>query len=251
MRANVYTNGGYGIGGLTSNGGTISGELILVGDPVQPNEAVTKQYLENKANNLSAVNFTTGVLPVGVLPAMTGDATSSPGSNILNLVNSGVASGSYTKVGVDTKGRVISGTGLLESDIPSFSWNKITSGKPTTITGYGITDAVRLSGGVMTGQLNLAGDPLQNLGAVSKGYVDNVFANVGGGLGVGDIIERPTSVTPVGFLKCNGGELSQVTYSALYAVIGGSFGTAGLGNFRLPDYTSYETVNGPFYFIKF
>lgn len=35
---------------------------------------------------------------------------------------------------------------LVASDIPSLPWSKITSGKPTTLSGYGITDAMVLSG---------------------------------------------------------------------------------------------------------
>lgn len=31
---------------------------------------------------------------------------------------------------------------LVESDIPSLNWSKITAGKPTTLSGYGITDAL-------------------------------------------------------------------------------------------------------------
>ena len=34
---------------------------------------------------------------------------------------------------------------LLAADIPSLDWSKITSGKPTTISGYGITDAITTS----------------------------------------------------------------------------------------------------------
>lgn len=33
-------------------------------------------------------------------------------------------------------------TSLAESDVPDLSWSKITSGKPTTLSGYGITDAL-------------------------------------------------------------------------------------------------------------
>lgn len=40
---------------------------------------------------------------------------------------------------------------LSASDIPSLNWSKITSGKPTTLTGYGITDALSTSGGSMYG----------------------------------------------------------------------------------------------------
>ncbi len=53
--------------------------------------------------------------------------------------------GTYTKVTTDAFGRVTSGTTLSASDIPSLDWSKITTGKPTTVAGYGITDAVSTS----------------------------------------------------------------------------------------------------------
>lgn len=52
---------------------------------------------------------------------------------------------------------------LVASDIPSLPWSKITSGKPTTLAGYGIADAysqtqadarfLKLAGGTLTGTL--------------------------------------------------------------------------------------------------
>lgn len=53
----------------------------------------------------------------------------------------GIANGTYTKLTVGTDGRAYAGTTLSASDIPSLDWSKITSGKPTTLSGYGITDA--------------------------------------------------------------------------------------------------------------
>ncbi|MFM5317357.1 tail fiber domain-containing protein [Aeromonas veronii] len=78
----------------------------------------------------------------------TGDATGSASFDgtanaaiALTLANSGVAAGTYTKVTVDAKGRVTSGSAMVAADIPNLDWSKITSGKPTTLAGYGITDA--------------------------------------------------------------------------------------------------------------
>ena len=39
---------------------------------------------------------------------------------------------------------------LVAADIPNLSWNKITSDKPTTLSGYGITDAVSKSAELLT-----------------------------------------------------------------------------------------------------
>lgn len=70
--------------------------------------------------------------------ALTSDVT-------LSLGTSGVVAGTYTKVMVDAYGRVTSGTSLSATDIPNLDWSKITTGKPTTLAGYGITDAVTLT----------------------------------------------------------------------------------------------------------
>lgn len=66
--------------------------------------------------------------------ALTSDVT-------LSLGTSGVVAGTYTKVMVDAYGRVTSGTNLSSTDIPNLDWSKITTGKPTTLAGYGITNA--------------------------------------------------------------------------------------------------------------
>lgn len=70
--------------------------------------------------------------------ALTSDVT-------LSLGTSGVVAGTYTKVIVDAYGRVTSGTNLSATDIPNLDWSKINTGKPTTLAGYGITDAVTLT----------------------------------------------------------------------------------------------------------
>ncbi|MGN4975631.1 hypothetical protein [Aeromonas caviae] len=80
--------------------------------------------------------------------SLTGDATgsmnfdgSANASMAVTLANSGVTAGTFTKVTVDAKGRVTSGSAMVAADIPNLDWSKITSGKPTTLAGYGITDA--------------------------------------------------------------------------------------------------------------
>lgn len=65
-----------------------------------------------------------------------------------------VAAGTYTKVTVNAQGRVTAGAALAAGDIPNFDWSKITSGKPTTLAGYGITDGIkRYSAAIGNGSL--------------------------------------------------------------------------------------------------
>ncbi|MGZ3842660.1 MAG: beta strand repeat-containing protein [Bdellovibrio sp.] len=63
------------------------------------------------------------------------------------LTTTGVTAGTYPKVTVDVKGRVTVGANLSATDIPNLDWSKITTGKPTTLSGYGITDSLIVNGG--------------------------------------------------------------------------------------------------------
>lgn len=91
-----------------------------------------------------------GTLPASALPAFTGDVTSAAGSTTLTLAATGTP-GTYYKVTTDSKGRVTSGSAsLVASDIPNLDWSKITTNKPTTLSGYGITDSVVKNGGGVT-----------------------------------------------------------------------------------------------------
>ena len=100
----------------------------------------------NKYTLPTATDTTLGGVKVG--------ATLAIASSVLNLKAVGTA-GTYTKVTTDAYGRVTAGAKLAASDIPSLDWGKITSGKPTTLGGYGITDGVTTpaytgSGNVLT-----------------------------------------------------------------------------------------------------
>ena len=219
MRIKTYNNGGYSQGGFTSPGGTMTGPLVLFGNPTSALEAAPKQYVDSVLNSFSAANFTTGTLQVSRLPAMTGDAVASVGTNTLNLISTGITAGVYTKVSVNAKGLITTGSGLSESDIPALDWSKFTTGKPTTLAGYGITDALPSSGGLINGDLTLHADPTNAMHLATKQYVDSkMVSNMG--IQTGDVRLVATNAIPVGYLRCNGALVNKTTYPALYAIIG-------------------------------
>jgi trimeric autotransporter adhesin len=87
------------------------------------------------------------------------------------LTNTGVSAGVYSKVQVDAKGRVLAGSLLVASDLPAHDWSLITSGKPTTLAGYGITDSVVRNGGsVASFQSGLDGSK-GSAGTVGRLYI--------------------------------------------------------------------------------
>lgn len=91
---------------------------------------------------------------------VSGDATGSGTTAIaLTLANSGVTAGTYNNSAtqhnsftVDAKGRVTS-VGAAVTITPAFA---SVTGKPTTLAGYGITDAVLKTGDTMSGSLTFA-----------------------------------------------------------------------------------------------
>ncbi|UVM06412.1 gp53-like domain-containing protein [Pseudomonas laurylsulfatiphila] len=106
-----------------------------------------KQHVDALESGTTAAGKAT-VLATARTIAITGDGSwsvsfngSSSVTGALTLSNSGVVAGSYGKVTVNAKGLVTSGGNLAAADIPVLDWSKITTGKPTTLGGYGITDA--------------------------------------------------------------------------------------------------------------
>lgn len=218
MRINMGEKG-RASSSLSANGGTMLGSLILANGPSQPLEAATKYYVDTVFGSLNANNILIGTLPITSLPVFTGDAINTQGSNSFTLINLGVTPGVYTKVIVDAKGRVTGNDVLSGFDIPNFDWSKVTN-KPTTIAGYGITDALLSSGGNLAGSLAV-GSPTQPLQVANKYYVDSALS--GNSASTGDIIRKPFTTTPVGFLRCNGAMVDKSVYPELYAIIGDNF----------------------------
>ena len=55
------------------------------------------------------------------------------------------------------------------------------------------------------------------------------------GIPTATIVPWSSASVPSGFLECNGQAVSQSTYSALYAIVGTTYGDPGGGNFNVPD----------------
>ena len=123
----------------------------------------------------------------------TGDATysisfdgSANVSSAITLANTGVAAGTYNALStqvrpftVDSKGRI---TGVSEAINITPPWSAIT-GTPTTLAGYGITNALPLSGGTVTGDLISTSATISSstttgaIRAASLGITGAIFAN--------------------------------------------------------------------------
>lgn len=159
-------------------------------------------YIAMGGTTTDAGVLVSGTLDAARLPTLTGDdVTSTAGSGTLVLSTTGVAAGTYQNVTVDTKGRVSAGT------------------NPTTLSGYGITDAqVALVSGTTIKTIN---------GASVLGSGDIVVAS--------SYTLPPATPTTLGGVKVDGTTITVDGAGKITAVGGGSGGTGAFASFSMAD----------------
>lgn len=253
MKVHVYSNDD-GEGVVSMSGMELRDFLSLYGDPINPMEAAPRSYATDKIENLRAYDITSGTFAVARLPGFRGDVVYSPGTGVFELSETGVVSSAFPKVAVLTSGRVRAGSFLIYGDIPAVSWSKITSGKPTTLAGYGITDGVSKTNDTVTNDVRLYTSPRTDNEAATVGYVNESINNAPGLL-VGQIVRNMGENAPAGTLECNGEFVRKDMYPFLYEVTGDRFlGTDDpiVDHFKLPDMSIVGTPDGDFgkYYIK-
>lgn len=162
----TVTNSGISVAGTITASGQISSTVATGTAPLTVTSTTTvtnlnADFLDGQHGSYyqNADNLNAGTVLAARMPAFSGDATSSAGSTSLTLANSGVTAGTYRSVTVDVKGRVTAGT------------------NPTTLAGYGITDALDTS-------------------ATAQTKVGNLTVNGSGSFGTLDVTSStiPTSV---------------------------------------------------------
>jgi microcystin-dependent protein len=179
----------------------------------------------------------------------------------------GLLSADHLVVGL-TAGHILMATGsttvefkaLEASHIPNLDWSKITTGKPTTLSGYGITDAytkteletsgtlaVSITGNAATATnatnatnvtTNINGMAITNIFESDKKTVKKATSATSANNGVppGSVFPYAGLSAPTGYLLCYGQAVSRTTYSALFAVIGTTYGAGnGSTTFNVPD----------------
>lgn len=219
MRINVYTNKGVLERARNIPGGTITGYLQLVSDPLTETDAATKSYVDARFSEVGVDDITEGVFNEATMPGMTGDVVSSPGTSVVNLTPI-VSAGDYVNPVINEKGLVTGSAPLVGSAVPELDWSVVQDGHPTDTLGYGIMDAVCSTGGHVNVNITLNDHPTDDQHAATKHYVDTTVLSGGSaGVSVGDIILKYGTVTPAGFLQCNGAMVSKTTYANLYAVL--------------------------------
>ena len=90
----------------------------------------------------------------------------------------------------------------------------------------------------VVGSINLDGKTIDTDANGDMTFNGNKVLTSADLLPIGSYIQFAGSQAPAGFLVCNGGAISRTTYSALFAVIGTTYGSGdGSTTFNLPDLT--------------
>lgn len=121
--------------GATSITVTLSNSGVSAGT-YGSSTSIPQISVDSKGRLTSVTNVSVSI-PSGSL-TFTGDVTgsgSTGSSTALTLSSTGVSSGTYTKVTVDAKGRVTSGSSLSSGDLPTYT-GSLASSQVTTALGY-------------------------------------------------------------------------------------------------------------------
>ena len=165
---------------LKLSGGTLTGPVVLPGDPVADLQAATKQYVDDATAPHSHDNFYYTETEIDTLLSNKSDITHHHDTVYLQI-SGGTLSGSLILAGdpVDPLGAASKqyvddsisthnhdGAYYTETEVDS-----LLSGKSDTTHNHNAT-YLQLTGGTLSGSLILAADPTTPLEAASKQYVD-------------------------------------------------------------------------------
>ena len=135
-------------------------------------------------------------------------------------------------------------TGVTQAYVLRYASVSLTALGTVAFSALDNTDNVKIGDKVLDSEGKLfaltAVDTLNSTFTIGIALIDlHSSTNVGAiALPIGSYIQFAGSQAPDGFLVCNGGEISRTTYSALFAVIGTTYGSGdGSTTFNLPDLT--------------
>jgi hypothetical protein len=170
-----------GVAFLPITGGTMTGMLTLSGDPALPLQAATKQYADSLGLGGGAFLPLTG-------GTLSGDLAISPSTGIASLTTgSDTAAAALTMlnaaVGSSRAIRWLSASSLRWILTTINNESGANTGTDLILQGFsdsGLPHVIPLQISRATGLIGVVGDPVDDLGIATKGYVDTAIA--GGGI---------------------------------------------------------------------
>ena len=197
IRSTTYTGGNMQLSGVINASGITTGNLNFTGNLYQNGVAyVGSQWTTTSGN----VSYTSGSVITGTVSASNVNTAS---ATIGSLKASDVTIGNLTVTG-------------------------------STIT-VNVTESNVVDINITTSSLNATGITAGNLNITGNLYQNNSLVTFSAFL-PGFIIQYATTTSPSGWLLCDGSAVSRTTYSALFSVVGTTYGVGnGSTTFNVPD----------------
>lgn len=155
-------------GGLKNTTGTIELDFGNV-DSANTTKPVTGKSVRDAIPSTIITNASVSGTTLTLTPSTGSDITYSHPTNTAITITA--ADGhALSSITVDGLGHVtsVADKTLAATDIPNLSWNKITTDKPTTISGYGITDAKIESGAITIGASTIGNETATSGGTTTS-----------------------------------------------------------------------------------
>jgi microcystin-dependent protein len=232
---NPSANVSFTLGNTTNRWSNVFSESILTGNLTAANTFAT-------LSNVAILYLGADIIPTANISSNLG----SIGMRFRTIhTQTATLSGALTVGGGASIGGsiVVTGTGSVSGNLSTAGNLSSTSVRTSVST---TTGALVLSGGAgIAGNLHVGGAIVtatmpagtSNTAVATTAFVQNNSVPTGG------LMMWPTVTPPAGFLLCNGSAVSRITYAALFAILGSTFGNGdGINTFNLPDYRNRTAV---------
>jgi len=232
---NPSANVSFTLGNTTNRWSNVFSESILTGNLTAANTFAT-------LSNVAILYLGADIIPTANISSNLG----SIGMRFRTIhTQTATLSGALTVGGGASIGGsiVVTGTGSVSGNLSTAGNLSSTSVRTSVST---TTGALVLSGGAgIAGNLHVGGAIVtatmpagtSNTAVATTAFVQTNTVPTGG------LMMWPTVTPPAGFLLCNGSAVSRITYAALFAILGSTFGNGdGINTFNLPDYRNRTAV---------
>jgi hypothetical protein len=250
MKIKLFSNSGNFQNNVIMDGFTLMDFLTLYRNPDGPQEAATKRYADSFPSTFNVNQINGSVIPKALLlGGFGGDLAGFNGTDAY-LSGVGIQPGSYNRVTVNAKGRIIAATTETYGGSSVLHFGNIidrpvnASGYVDDVSGYAVRTNGINSNLTLTDNLYTSVTPTTSGHAATRSYLNQKAGAMVPKIRVGDLKISTAAIRGPEYLRANGGVLSKTTYPALYAVLGDTYNNQNSEGYMGQPWRQQYAFNG-------